>query len=297
MKIMLNTLVALAVLGGALAAQNAKNIAVSFTVEGKSVEVVLVDGTCRVLVDKKEQPVDLTAANITVTAADGVELGMVDLTVTADEYEPEKPRRRVVGIRVKEPEAALAKHSGVKGEDAMVVVHVRENGPAAKAGIELYDVITRVQGQTPATLPRLRSSLEKLEAGDPIVLDVVRAGRARTIRITCEAEPDSIVAIDNVAAFNLNVVPRFVADSIILSANLEQSFPRSAIVEFPPANQFKAALVTNAIRPTVTAIARDSAISTGGGAAAADVAARLARIEKLLEKLLADREVTKKNGK
>lgn len=193
-NVMMMTMAVALLAGGGVAQDPAKksggDVAVTFDVEGKTVDVMVIDGVVKVLVDKKAKKFTRAKTN--------------DLTfVTYSE-----PKRRIIGVEVKELDEPLAAQAGIEKDEAMVIVRVEKGGPAAKAGIQKYDVVTSIQGNKPATLGRLRASLDKLQAGDPIVLDLLRAGRPRTVRVTVGEEPTPKIDYLQNLTFDLSLTPQ-----------------------------------------------------------------------------------------
>ncbi len=95
-------------------------------------------------------------------------------------------RRGSIGNLGVEPlTSAIAQELGVKATEGLVVTGMGE-GPAARAGIQPYDIILSVNGQR----VRDTSSLVKLIADAPIgstvAIEVLRDGRQRTFKVAVE---------------------------------------------------------------------------------------------------------------
>ncbi|MDJ0522770.1 MAG: M28 family peptidase [Planctomycetota bacterium] len=88
------------------------------------------------------------------------------------------PRRRAptIGIRPSpEPDAR-----------GLVVAMVVPNGPAAKAGMEPADIITRIAGRVIRDIQTLRQVMVTLEAGKTVPFVVLRDGKEVTLKVTLE---------------------------------------------------------------------------------------------------------------
>ena len=59
-----------------------------------------------------------------------------------------------------------------------------QDSPAAKAGLQKYDVVTAIDGRDYATVAALREAVKARKAGETINLTVVRAGQKHEIPVT-----------------------------------------------------------------------------------------------------------------
>lgn len=69
----------------------------------------------------------------------------------------------------------------------VIVVRVEENSPAAKAGLQDGDVITKVNDNEIASIGYLRYYLYNYEIGDKIVVTYIRDGKEKTTTVTLES--------------------------------------------------------------------------------------------------------------
>lgn len=83
----------------------------------------------------------------------------------------------MLGINMSEPSAALRKHLKL-GDDRQVIMveKVIKGLPAAKAGMEAYDIIVSINGSDEASGEILHKALMGLEPGDKMKLWVIRSG-------------------------------------------------------------------------------------------------------------------------
>ena len=90
---------------------------------------------------------------------------------------------RRIGISVTGLTKQLSDHYGVDG--GVIVNNVRENSPAAKAGLKAGDIIVEVEGkQIKGDVDLIRSIGEKKEGS--VTLTIVRGGNRQTISVTPE---------------------------------------------------------------------------------------------------------------
>jgi serine protease Do len=81
------------------------------------------------------------------------------------------------GLSVQPLTPELARQLGVEGRSGVVVAEVAPDGPAAEAGLQEGDVITRANGQAVTSASELRSALAANRGEKPSLLLVVRDGR------------------------------------------------------------------------------------------------------------------------
>jgi serine protease Do/serine protease DegQ len=72
-----------------------------------------------------------------------------------------------------------------------VIVKVRPDSPAARAGLRSGDVVTEIDGRSVGSSAELRNRVGLLRAGQSVELTVVRDGRARKVRVRLE-EPSQV---------------------------------------------------------------------------------------------------------
>ena len=70
------------------------------------------------------------------------------------------------------------------------VCSVEENSAAANAGLQMGDVITKVDGASVSNIDELNAAKKKYSAGDNSTLEVYRGGETITIDITWGATPE-----------------------------------------------------------------------------------------------------------
>lgn len=94
---------------------------------------------------------------------------------------------RQIGVGVSPLTKQLAKHFGV--EDGLMINEVRENSPAAKAGLKAGDIIVEADGKAVKGDFDLIRTVNAKKEGD-VQLTIVRDGKRQTISVTPEASKD-----------------------------------------------------------------------------------------------------------
>ncbi|MDE1167996.1 MAG: DegQ family serine endoprotease [Pseudomonas sp.] len=101
-----------------------------------------------------------------------------------------KVSRGWLGVVIQEVNKDLAESFGLDKPAGALVAQVMEDGPAAKGGLQVGDVILSMNGQPidmSADLPHLVGGLKE---GAKANLDVIREGKRKTVTVTVGALPD-----------------------------------------------------------------------------------------------------------
>jgi predicted metalloprotease with PDZ domain len=109
-----------------------------------------------------------------------------DGNVLLDEIDP-PGKRAFVGVSMVELTPELREYFGAPNEAGVLVSSVTENGPAAKAGVRVGDVITSINGKTVASYHDLRQAIKDNHAGDSVRIDVIR-GKSRQTMVAAVEE-------------------------------------------------------------------------------------------------------------
>jgi len=93
------------------------------------------------------------------------------------------PAREVtwLGLSTEEASQALASQLGLKPGQGLVVVFVAPDSPAAKAGMQKFDVIEEIGNQTLVDPVQLRKLVQMQKEGDTIQLTLYRSGKKQTV--------------------------------------------------------------------------------------------------------------------
>lgn len=80
----------------------------------------------------------------------------------------------------------LRTHFGAPEDAGVLVAQVTPGSPAAKAGLEVGDVIVAINGENVTAAGNLMMEVRKLEAGDEARIDIVRDRRSQTLTAIIE---------------------------------------------------------------------------------------------------------------
>lgn len=97
---------------------------------------------------------------------------------------------RRIGISTTQLTKQLAEFFGVAGGKGLLITSVREDSPAAKAGLRAGDVITEVDGNAVGTVADLMRAINRKDEGE-LSLTITRDKSQRNIRVTPERIKES----------------------------------------------------------------------------------------------------------
>jgi hypothetical protein len=110
----------------------------------------------------------------------------------------------------------LATHIGVKPGAGIVVRAVMPDGPAAKAGVAVYDVITQIGGHVIGSSEALTEQVVAHKPGDTLHLNLIHEGKATHAEITLGVRPTDLAesAPLTLDQLNLDGIPQDLADRV-----------------------------------------------------------------------------------
>ncbi len=101
---------------------------------------------------------------------------------------------RMIGVSIQQLSKQLAAHFGV--ESGAMIDDVRENSPAAKAGLKAGDIIIEADGKPVKGDLDLRKAINGKKDGD-VSLTIVRDGKRQAISVTPEVSKDAGFIFEN----------------------------------------------------------------------------------------------------
>ncbi len=94
-----------------------------------------------------------------------------------------------LGVELVNLNEPLRAHFGVPEGSGVLVSNVVDGSPAARAGVQVGDIITRFDGEDVTSSRKLTTMVRKAEAGDPADLEVWRDGKVETVSTTLDERP------------------------------------------------------------------------------------------------------------
>ncbi len=96
-----------------------------------------------------------------------------------------KPRK-MIGVTTVPVEPALASQLGVDADETIVVTEVAPDMPAGKAGLQVHDIVQKIDGTGPATTERLREIIRSKDPGQELPLSILRKGQPLELSVAVE---------------------------------------------------------------------------------------------------------------
>lgn len=187
-------------------------VVVRYDRDGKKVEVVLrgPSAKAQVFLDGEKVPeetVTLEGDVLRFYTGEGDELGVVELKPDLSAYEGgDEPLK--IGVDLREVDGALALQLALEPQESLLVLDVEKGLPAAQGGVERFDIITKINGEGPATRLKLERELSEMKAGEKLGLELLRKGTV----LVLELEPKSGVCLPTV---DLNLEPLFLTREVV----------------------------------------------------------------------------------
>lgn len=134
----------------------------------------------------------------------------------APKHSSASPPVSFLGIVSSQLPEILVDHLGLKPGEGVVVRSVVPDGPAAKSGISVNDVITRVANQ-PVSCPReLSERIAAHQPGESLALEVVHKGKSAPVNVTLgsRAAETTLAEPQSLDPLRLDGLPQELADRI-----------------------------------------------------------------------------------
>ena len=116
------------------------------------------------------------------------------LRIVEDLMDDGSVQRGFLGVLPADTNSPLAKRLGIKEQPGALIEEVNASTPAARAGIEVGDVITHINGQRVDDPSRLRLIVSAIKPGTPISVDLLRNDKAMTVSAKLDALPEEALA-------------------------------------------------------------------------------------------------------
>ncbi|MGZ3862739.1 MAG: Do family serine endopeptidase [Bacteroidia bacterium] len=103
--------------------------------------------------------------------------------VVADLAELGVVQRAFIGVSIHDIDSKFAEEKGLKSLNGIYVSGLTENGSAEKAGIEIGDVITKVEDIEVRNVSELQEQIGKFRPGDKVMVNLTRNGKEITLPV------------------------------------------------------------------------------------------------------------------
>ncbi len=95
-----------------------------------------------------------------------------------------------VGVYYQELTPDVAQHLGIEAEEGIIIMDVISDSPAEDAGLETYDVVTKVDDDPITSIDDFANKISEQEVGDEIMLHIERAGEPQLVVVEIGQQPD-----------------------------------------------------------------------------------------------------------
>ena len=95
-----------------------------------------------------------------------------------------RSRRSYIGVRPIEMTPDLRAHFGAPREAGVLVGEVEADGPAAKAGVQVGDIVTAADGEKIESGADLSSAIRRRKDGETVKLDILRDRAKKTLSVS-----------------------------------------------------------------------------------------------------------------
>jgi len=134
----------------------------------------------------------------------------------AEKELPEAPATAFLGVVTSDVTDDLAEHLDLKAGEGIIVRSLMPDGPAAKSGISVRDVITHMGDQVINSPADISKGVAALKPGDKVSLDIIHKGKPAKIDVTLGNRPAGMAANapQPMDLLNLEEFPKDLADRI-----------------------------------------------------------------------------------
>lgn len=99
-----------------------------------------------------------------------------------------------IGVQGQDLTPELAKSFGLSNARGVVVSRVVPDGPAARAGLKVEDIILKANGREITDFNQLRTVIGLLRVGEKVQLDILREGKPRTVSVAVGKDSEQAAA-------------------------------------------------------------------------------------------------------
>lgn len=105
-----------------------------------------------------------------------------------------KVRRAYIGVLPQDVDAGIAEALNLPAPRGVLVTQVTKDSPADKSGLQIQDVILKVNGQEITNSRKLISVVERTPVGSKVPVEILRDGKTVDLSLTVEEFPEEIFA-------------------------------------------------------------------------------------------------------
>ena len=145
---------------------------------------------------------DLIGINSAIASQNGAYIGYsfaipvnIVKKVVSDLAEFGTVQRAFIGVSIRDIDSKLAEEKSLKDLKGIYVNGLTENGSAEAAGVELGDVITKVEGFEVNNVSALQEQISKYRPGDKVSVSLIRSNKEITLPIVLKNKDGNVSVI------------------------------------------------------------------------------------------------------
>ncbi len=97
-------------------------------------------------------------------------------------------RRKFIGVTLEEMNPELSEFFGLKEGTGLLINSLEENGPAAKSGLKVGDVIFKADGKRMETVAELSGLIQDKKKGDKIKVEFIRSKKEMSVEVEVQED-------------------------------------------------------------------------------------------------------------
>lgn len=133
-------------------------------------------------------------------------------------------RRPWLGVNVQDADESLIRAYRATGKTGTIITRITDDSPAAKARLQVGDLILSIDGRSVAGVRDMTRQLSEKAIGRPVTLSIVRDGRQRDISVTLGELPDEDEAVTTPPAEAAGMSNDLGADLVALDDDIRRRF-------------------------------------------------------------------------
>ena len=91
-------------------------------------------------------------------------------------------KKAMLGVHVRSSDETLRHQLGIEGRMGLVIEHVIPESAAAKAQLQIHDVLIELDGQLLANVDQFQSLVDRYQPGDQVNVEYFRQGKLRSVK-------------------------------------------------------------------------------------------------------------------
>jgi serine protease Do len=134
-------------------------------------------------------------------------------------------RRGIIGVNAQTVTPALAAALGLSQNWGVVLADVNPEGPAGRSGLEIGDLVLRLDGKSMENGRQFDVNLYRRVIGDVVTLDVLRGSKQMTVKVPVIERHDDPDRFARLVSAENNLVPKLGILGIALTSELSELLP------------------------------------------------------------------------